>query len=317
MTSSADAWTPVKVELAYRLGEIPLFSWPLSGYAMRRHFTLIAPYANTPSPEVAGAPASDFLFYPCYPVSQDPPVVQRYSRWLVYTPYSFNNRFVDLRSIGTFDAYLQQFSSKSRSTLQRKVRKFEQSSQGRIDCRLYRTSEEVAEFLRIARPLSAGTYQARLLGAGLPESPEFQNHAVAMAAAGRVRAMLLFLNQAPVAFVFCFCTDGVATFDYVGFDTQFRELSPGTVLQFMLLQNLFSDGDCSIFDFTEGENEQKRLFGTSFQRCAKSYVFRYSIRAALAVTIHRRLNTMTERLGAWLHRFGLKAKLRALIRRTA
>ena len=310
-------WQRVEVALAYRLGEIGLFSAQLRGFANRTHFTRMEPYAALPNPQAESGETAGFYFYPTYPIAFKPTTVARTGDWLVYTPYDFNNYFIDLRAIGSFEAYLKQFSSKSRSTLLRKVRKFEEASGGEISWRAFSQSAEMEEFFSLALPLSDTTYQARLLESGLPRTPAFIEQAKTVAAGGGVRAFILFLNAKAVAYVFCFCHEGIVTYDYVGYDSSAGNLSPGTVLQFLILRSLFSDSECAIFDFTEGEGSQKQFFSTDSRRCAKSYFLRRSLKNVCLVRLHQGLNAFVEGIGALLDRFEIKARVRALIRRTA
>jgi CelD/BcsL family acetyltransferase involved in cellulose biosynthesis len=317
LSAAAQKWQPVEVALAYRLGEIGLFSAHLRGFANRTHFTRVEPYAALPDPQVESGEIAGFYFYPTYPIAFEPPTVTRTGDWLVYTPYDFENYFIDLKAIGNFEAYLKKFSSKSRSTLLRKVRKFEEASGGAISWRAFSQRAEMEEFFSLALPLSDTTYQSRLLDSGLPRTPAFKEQAKTIAAGGGVRAFILFLRARPVAYVFCFCNEGIVTYDYVGYDSSASNLSPGTVLQYLMLQSLFSDPACSIFDFTEGEGAQKQFFSTDSRRCAKSYFLRRSLKNVCLVRLHQGLNAFVEGIGALLDRFEIKSRVRALIRRTA
>jgi len=310
-------WCPVEVALTYRLGEIKIFKKAFKGFANREHFTRIKPYDNFPAPEEESAPQSDFYFYPTYPVAFEPGRIDRKGGWLIYTPRVFNNYYVDFRAIGDFEAYLKQFSSKSRSTLLRKVRKFEGASGGPPQWRIFRTPSEMDEFFSLALPLSDTTYQSRLLDSGLPRSKAFIDRAKETAAQGGARGFLLFIKDRPVAYVFSYLRAGIVTYDYVGFDSSESSLSPGTVLQYLILRELFSDPNCSIFDFTEGEGAQKQFFGTASQRCAKSYFLRRTLMNELLIRTHIALNSFVESIGANLDRLGIKAKVRRFIRRAS
>ena len=61
-----------------------------------------------------------------------------------YVPRQYERYFADLRV--PYEEYLQSFSSKSRSSLRRKVRKLEQASRGMIRWVCYRTPQELDEF---------------------------------------------------------------------------------------------------------------------------------------------------------------------------
>ena len=306
---------PVSVTLAYRLGELTFFRRELQGFADRTHFTRQAMSPGCPGIP-AGSPPSDFYFFPCYPVEGRPPVRYRQGEWLYYTPYVFKNYFIDFARYGSFAEYLEAFSGKSRSTLRRKVRKFAEASGGQIDWRVARSPSEMEEFLRLAQPVSARTYQARLLGAGLPTSAEFAGQLRDAAGSGDAFGYLLFLDGAAVAYVLCLCRGGIATYDYVGFDPAVQALSPGTVLQYLLLESMFADRRVTIFDFTEGEGAQKEFFATDHRVCAKTYVLRATWGNVAAVTGHLWTDRISSALGDILEKLQVKRAVKRLLRRS-
>jgi CelD/BcsL family acetyltransferase involved in cellulose biosynthesis len=149
----------------------------------------------------------------------------------------------------------------------------------------------------------------------LPTSETFAVELRKAASAGEVIASLLFLSGAPVAYVLCFCRDGIATYDYVGFDPEAHALSPGTVLQYLLLEKMFAAGGVDIFDFTEGEGAQKQFFATDHRLCAKTYVLRSGPVNWAAIRAHHFLDVASSRVGLLLDRWGLKARLKKFLRR--
>jgi len=308
------SWVPVSVSLTYALGEFTLFSWEFSGRANRQHFTTATAYSQLPDPPVDDDPTTDFFFYPVYPIAFTPePLVSR-GGWLLYTPYTFTNYYVDVERVGTFGAYLNGFSSKSRSTLQRKVKKFTAAGGGHLTWSSFTRVEDVDRFLALAGAVSATTYQERLLDVGLPRSSQFAARAKALAASGEMLAYILFLNDDAVAYMFCSCADGIATYSYVGYDPKVRELSAGTVLQYLVLKSLFDEPRIRIFDFGEGEGAQKKFFATDGQMCAKTYVFRRTPDRVARVHLHYRLNRFVAATGHVLDSWGIKGRVRKFVR---
>src|SRR5207302_1769781 len=99
-----------------------------------------------------------------------------------YVPGRIVRHYLDLS--GTFDAYLAKFSSKTRSTLKKKVRRFAERSGGTIDWREYRTAAEARQFHQLARVVAEKTYQEHLLDAALPADDAFVRGLEAEFAAG-------------------------------------------------------------------------------------------------------------------------------------
>ena len=251
--------------------------------------------------------------YAAYPIAERVPTLRIYSGRLVYAPRQYPLYAVDL-TIG-FEDYLAKFSSKSRSTLRRKIRKFAEKSGGTIDWRQYQTPAEMEEFYRLARALSAQTYQERRLDAGLPESAVFRQGMVGRAAEGRARGYLLFLDGKAVSYIYCPIDDGVLSYEHVGYDAATADLSPGTVLQWQVLEALFKEKRHRLFDFTQGEGDHKRFFSTESRQCANIVVLPPSLRGWSIVLIQFALDQLSNRAARVLDRVGLKRAIRRVLRR--
>jgi CelD/BcsL family acetyltransferase involved in cellulose biosynthesis len=179
---------------------------------------------------------------------------------------------------GSFDDYLAGFSAKSRSTLKRKVRRFGET----LDVRAWPASGDVGEFHRLARAVSAKTYQEKLLGAGLPDGAEALARMRELAARDAMRGWILFLEGRPVSYLYAPAEGGTLIYSHLGYDPDFADLSPGTVLQYEAMRQLFAEGRFGLFDFTEGEGQHKRQFGTGAVDCVDLLLVRPSLRTLAA-----------------------------------
>lgn len=169
---------------------------------------------------------------------------------------------------GSFEDYMAQFSGKTRSTLRRKARKLAKELGQGYAISEHRTPAEIETFLAKARPLSAKTYQARLLDAGLPDTPEATRAMLEDAEAGRMRGYLLEGAEGPIAYLSLPITGRTLVYAHLGYDPQWARLSPGTVLQMEALERLFAEERYTYFDFTEGDGAHKAMFGTHSVPCA-------------------------------------------------
>jgi CelD/BcsL family acetyltransferase involved in cellulose biosynthesis len=308
-------WQEGRVNLTYRLGEVTLFRVGFAALTFNRPFSEASPDDLPELPALNGVSRTQVCVIRSQPVSAVLPRIGKAGRWIRYVPHQYKRFYVDLR--GEFDGYLKRFSSKTRSTLTRKVRKFAEASGGEIVWREYRTPEELEAFLAMALELSRKTYQDRLLGSGLPAGDDFRRRTLEAATRSEVRGYLLFLAGRPVAYVLCPLRDGVLVYEYVGFDPEQHQLSPGTVLQYLILKHLFDGGGYRMFDFTEGEGPQKALFATHHVSCADIYFYRDTVVNAVAVRLHAALDRFSDLVAAGLDRIGLKAAIKRAIRKAA
>ncbi|MEG3179195.1 GNAT family N-acetyltransferase [Sphingomonas sp. LT1P40] len=191
-------------------------------------------------------------------------VRQRYTRY-----------YADLT--GGYDAYLAGLSSNARQGVKRKAKKIAMVSGGTLDVRRYRTPAELEAFHDIARRIALRTYQEKLMGEGLPDTPDFIHTMVTMAAADEVRAWLLHIAGEPAAYLYCPIHGDTVIYEYVGHDPAFNDLSPGAVLQMEAFRDLFDEGRFSRFDFTEGEGQHKRQYSTGGVACLDLLLLRPSL----------------------------------------
>jgi Protein involved in cellulose biosynthesis (CelD) len=317
MESTIDpVWWPSDVRLRFRLGEVPVASMKIPALVLNAHFTELPLDSMEPPPPFERlSPPVELLLSRSHPIETALPRFTILPHALRYVPHQYRRHFIDMS--GSFEGYMERFSSKSRSTVTRKVRKFLSLSGGTADFRTFTRPEEMAEFHGLARGVSQKTYQENLLGRGLPDGRDFVATMQTLASQDRVRAYLLFHKGAAVAYLYCPVENGTIIYDHLGYDPEFKALSPGTVLQQLALERLFAEAKFKMFDFTEGEGAHKEFFATGSNLCADIYYFRRTPRNLGLLGIHAGLATISNRAVAALERLGLKKRIKALIRARA
>ncbi|MES2339091.1 MAG: GNAT family N-acetyltransferase [Pseudomonadota bacterium] len=231
-----------------RLPALPLLGPGVDGYALTSLPADLEPHLRAAAPGMIAF------------------VRQRYTRY-----------FTDL-GIGA-DAWWSGLSGNTRSGLKRKAKKA-----GALTVHRYRTPDELAAFHRVARGIAATTYQERLLGAGLPDTPEFVARMLGDAAADSVRAWTLDLGGVPAAYLYCPVRGSDVIYEYVGHDPAFGDLSVGTLLHVEAMRDLLDEGRFARFDFTEGEGQHKRTLSTGGVACVDLLLLKPTLanRAAVA-----------------------------------
>lgn len=191
-------------------------------------------------------------------------VTARYPGFIAGGRQDYRRHYIDM-ALG-FEAYMARFSGKTRSTLRRKAKKLAEDAGG-YEVTEHRSPTEIEAFLAAALPLSAKTYQARLLDAGLPSDAAARRAMLEAAEADRMRAFLLHAGGGPVAYLSLPVTGATLVYAHLGYDPAWARLSPGTVLQMEALERLFAEQRYRWFDFTEGEGAHKAMFGTDSAAC--------------------------------------------------
>jgi len=238
--------------------------------------------------------------------------IERSGLYVAYTMASYEHCYIDLS--GSFSDYQAKFSTKTRGTITRKIKKFTAQCNGRMSFQSYSCPDDMPAFYRWARQVSVLTYQERLLDAGLPGEPAFVDAMLAEAKQGRVRAYLLFDGEKPVAYLYCPIIEKTLVYAFLGFDPSYGESSVGTILLWLSLESIFSEKAFCYFDFTEGASTQKQMFSTHRVPCFNRLFLLDTGRNRLLLAAHRRFDRTSHRLGTALDRWGFKRAIKRLLR---
>ncbi|UYY60267.1 GNAT family N-acetyltransferase [Sphingomonas sp. S2-65] len=231
------------------------------------------------------------------------PLVKASNGMLPFVRQRYTRYYLDL-TLG-FETWFGGLSSNARQSLRRKAKKVAEASGGALDIRSFSAPSQMEAFHDAARRISLRTYQERLLGSGLPDNPDFVRSMHASAAAGRVRAWLLYIGGEPAAYLYCPVVGDTVIYAYVGHDPAFNELSPGAVLQLHAVRDLFDEGPFATFDFTEGEGQHKRQFATGGVSCVDLLLLRPSFANRLTMAALGGFDASVAQVKRLVHSAGL------------
>jgi CelD/BcsL family acetyltransferase involved in cellulose biosynthesis len=219
--------------------------------------------------------------------------------------------FVSLN--GSFQDYLGKFGAKARYNLKRTVRKFLELPDGEIRFLEMFSPAGMRDFCGLAFQISRNTWQERIGGPGFPRSEEFGATMARLAAEGLARATVLFHGDRPVAYALCRAHSDCLLFARTAYDEAYAAWSPGRVLLFHLLKNLFEEKKYSCFDFGEGSLTYKQFFATDHIPCARIVYFRRNTCNLAVVLSHWSLSHLSRFAGKALQVLGVKSRLKYLL----
>ena len=210
-----------------------------------------------------------------YPVALKFPRIAFRSGYICYTIRQYRRLYIDTNR--DFELYLERFKGKTLSTIRRKVRKVEESNPSGTSVRLFTTPEEIDEFVDIAENISRKTYQFRLLNQGLQVTEEYKKDYRRKAGEKKIIGLILYAEDTPVAYNLCpIYGDGTMIYYYTGFDPDYNQYSPGTVLQYLTIKTACQLDQVKKYDFCTGEGAHKELFTDVFKSCADIYYFPFT-----------------------------------------
>jgi CelD/BcsL family acetyltransferase involved in cellulose biosynthesis len=256
---------------------------------------------------------SDGLRVLSAPVAALEDIRRRFPQYIIGGFHAYQRYYIEMEG-HSYQDYLLGFSSKTRSTLNRKRRKLIDLSGGALDVREFHQEDQVEAFMADAAPLSRRTYQTRLLDAGLPEGQEAIAGMKALARADELRAYVLYLNRRAISYLFLPTSGRIVTYAYLGYDPDYAHLSVGTVLQMVVLERLFGEARYRYFDFTEGEGAHKQMFGTASTAACSFFLLRPSITNYLLAGMLNALDNSVGVAKRLAQRGGALARIRRMLR---
>jgi hypothetical protein len=221
-----------------------------------------------------------------------------------------------LRFRGSFDEYMKKFSKKHRHELRREVRRIREGALGEMRFVQYTRPEEVSLFLDPAVTVSKKTYQWNLHQRGLSATDLLRRRLLFAAENGWFRSYLMFCNDVPCAFLAGFQYGGLFLPHEMGFDPALSKYSVGTVLQMLVVEDLFAHNTPEVLDLG-GYGGWKDVLSTESYLESTILLFRPGAYTRFVQEGHRICQSVTKTSAVVLDKLQFKSTLKKLIRRWA
>jgi hypothetical protein len=212
----------------------------------------------------------------------------------------------------TFEAYAAKFSAKTRGNRNRELKNLKQ--RGAVELACYREAGEIEVFLQQAMAISRRSYQHRLLNAGMPEPERLRPRLAVAAREGWLRSYVLRCGGAPCSYMLGYQYGGRYHYMAVGYDPVWKQFSVGTVLQMLVLQEMFQHDPPEVFDFGVAA-PQKEYFGNQSFEEATLLLFRRGIYPWLIRQLHRGSRQATQAAAQILEHYQLRVPVQQFLRR--
>ncbi len=219
-----------------------------------------------------------------------------------------------IRFPATLDKYWEQFSSKTKSTMRRKVKKLAKDTGKPLTLLRYDSTDGLDRYTADAAAISKRSYQYHLLGQGIQDEAAFLAQCREAAAQGWLRGYVLHLGDTPIAFMHGWQYRGVYLYVETAYDQELRQHSPGTVLHIMVIEDMYAHDTPHIFEFG-AHGEQKAAFGNSTYLAGQVFLIRPSIYPLLATGVYRLSDAAAQAAKRVLDRYGVTGKVKQMMRR--
>ncbi len=205
--------------------------------------------------------------------------------------------------------YWARFSTKTRSTFRRKLKKFGETKLERIT-----DVADVPRFLEIAHGISLQTWQTRQFGLRVHNNAEELELLTTLAREGLLRSYLWFSNGEPVAFLIGNQDKGCFHYEEVGYATPFAKNSPGQMMLIQVLDDLFVTNRPDWFDFGGGDADYKQLFASHESQSGTVWLWPPTLTNLATVNYVRGCRSVRQTVRRAVVDFGLANRARQWVR---
>lgn len=218
----------------------------------------------------------------------------------------------------SYEVFFQEKSSKYKNQLRKKEKLFQEKFGSSYEFKEYRMIDDVQAFFDAANTINKKTYQNKLFGETVDNSPEMIRSYSALANQGTFRSFILWHDAIPLCFILGFQgKDGKFQHQKTGFDPEWREYSPGIYCNILMLKRLYEIDRPVLLDFGSGDADYKRLFSNKSGMSASPVLIPRSFGNYPYYLLYAASVRFNQKLVDILEKFGVKDKVKRLLRRIA
>ena len=214
----------------------------------------------------------------------------------------------------SYDAWLKTLRGKTRGKILRKVRSLYKNYPNQVNFTKITNTKCLPEFIKYLNELYPKTWQARTFGPKKRNSKNDNIFLTNIARKGWLRSYLLHISDKPVAFLIAFQYNDVFLHAECGYDPEFSKQGVGSVLNYLMLQDLYELNKPDELDFGFGENEYKKILGNRANNAFEAYITQPNLLGFL-VRVQQYLNHLEERIRQFLIKSRLDNVIRKILKR--
>ena len=214
----------------------------------------------------------------------------------------------------SFDGFVKALSGVTRSSVTRKLKKFEKDYQ--FEFEVVSHPEQIDKFLTEGEKISRLTYQWHV-GQRLTNDVATRRRYMRLAEAGQLRCYMLYVDGRPIAFLRGELSDNLYHYETPGYDPEFQKASPGIVILMWTIRDLIENTSCKLFDFGTGGDDTgyKSHYSNVMINCAPLEIGRcYRPYSLLLVLLQEGLSLTKNLAGAIVGSETVRQRFKRLVR---
>jgi hypothetical protein len=236
---------------------------------------------------------------------------------VIRVPNMFQSDHVPMESVHyimdlpeSHDLLYRRLSHDHRKRLRQTEKKLLGAYPGAVKVVKYQCACELPRFIEQAENVARKTYQ-RAIGVGFSLTPLVVGHLRLAAERQQLRGYVLQTSGQASAFATGIVYHGTFYLEFVGYDQELSQYSPGTFLLTRVMEDLCAEGNVTDFDFGFGSELYKERFGTRRLLELRINIFGMSVRGITVNAMRIGTRAITEPLMMFLQKTNLFGKLKS------
>ena len=214
----------------------------------------------------------------------------------------------------SYDNWLLSLKGKTRYNLKRRVRLLFEKFQEQVNFKRVSDTHDVQGFLDALDELFPKTWQAKTFTGRKRNTPEDIDRLTSIARKGWLRSYLLSINNEPAAFILGYQYADVFEHSECGYDPKYSKSGVGSVLNSLMIKDLYEWNKPNVLNFGFGENEYKRILGNEKRNAYAAYLL-FPGWWSVLIKFQIFLVIIGEKVKALSQRFGADRYLRKIFKR--
>jgi glycosyltransferase involved in cell wall biosynthesis/CelD/BcsL family acetyltransferase involved in cellulose biosynthesis len=186
----------------------------------------------------------------------------------------------------TYAEFLARFGSRKRNALKRKVRLLREHGGGQFRLERVERADQVEHFVKNAAEVVAKCWQPEDVETLRSDPEQFRAKLTDLADQGLLRSYLLFCGEVPCAFILGYQFRDVYHYADPRYSQDFKAFSPGMVLVWLMVEDLFAHEPVRWVNFGMGDARYKQEFSDLHAHDASVLLLKRTLRNRVKVALH-------------------------------
>ena len=203
----------------------------------------------------------------------------------VYFVERESSKFIYIKLNKTFDEYLLNFKKKERYNLKRQCRIALEESDDNLQLKRITETSQIDHFVESSKYILNNSWKSNTDEINHIFSEKNIKIYKMLAEKKFFRSYLLLDNNEPWAFALGFQHQGIFHYSNIAHNNKFAKLSPGAVLFYQMMEDLFEYDKPNILNFGIGDSQYKRRFGTDSFISSDVILFKKNVKNICSVQL--------------------------------